>query len=1346
MRRTFASGSTPLRLILWLAGILAVLLAVAILPFRLVRNEGIRAWLIERSLHRSVLAPEWHLRIERVERLDPAGLTLRGIHLVRAGPEGEREWGSLRYLDVRWKPRNLLRRRLWADRIALDSLALHLDVPPPRLRSEGGGRLAKTRGHPKLPWLRLDAFGLEHVEVWNASGLLASGSLSLAQLAHHNGEFRARFDRGRFYYPADSITVALDGGKLDGTIPGRLRLAEMLLTSEGVATRLYGEAVFPEEIGRRPSASARLDVDWIIPTRVRPIRRLELPFAPEDSLGGTVRAEIDSLRTTARIEISGLLLGGPLATCSLIARKSGDSVIVEDLSLNHRAGAIRGSGRLQLDSLLLRARIALARMDLSDPSLAAWLAGAPQTRIDGTVEGEAVLARGRERARAEGELHAIRILGRGYGPLRFRGSLADSVVTVDSLVVGKRGSGLRAHGAVRLPDGPLDAVAALDGLSLEETVGPWVAIPIEGIVSGEVILSGTARLPHLDGRIEGRGVRAAEARAQKVLGDSLAGPLVPLAIGGHLRAQGLDIYGVPADSADLRVEWGRTMRVEARASRDSLRASALVDLTPAEPGSLTVEGLRFEPGSLPPWEAARPIRVSWSKGSARIEDASLESSDGKVEGSLAVGTGGSSLEGSVRVRGFDLRVPHLLLGLPDSSLAGIVDADAAIGGTPRAPAATVNVEGREVVAARWPVGRFSARGALASGGEVRIDSLRAGDGGGNGRVRAAGLRARVPVPLPVFLRAMHDPDSLSLLLSRTEIAGRILVDSLSAGRLAKTGLEAGHGQGAAFLAESADPMLAKIRTIRAGQNGEPASVADAVEGTIELDVEVGGTAAEPRGTARGGLRAVRLYQARADSILFAATYAPGDLVLDSLVWREGDRTARARGSLPLVIRTVPGEVRVPKDRPIAFDAQLPDIDLAVLGVLSRDILEPAGILSGSVSVRGTARRIWPEGVLAIRGGGLRIPKREERLRKIDGTLDLDSTGIKIRELSGRIGEDGRFHVTGWFRDMNHFDLEAKVRDATFFETGLYHFTADADLNAFPVVSALGSYPLIVGTAEVHEGTIIGDLAKQPPPPAGTGLKPSPWHAEIDITAPGNMRLSTAVASVDLGEGEDLHVSFVDPILNVSGRIKVLGGRYRVFNNVFTITSGTVEFQDTGQGPVPILDVNAETKVRSRSAENPEDITVRIHAKGPVTQLAFEFSSDQGLAEDEIVELLSIGRLTNPTGTIAVTDPSRQYLFTELVAQLESQMSRIIAPLENIEIQPGLGPNEAWKINYRQTLLPQVSVAYTRELAATAGQELSLHYNLRGQLYLNAGLERRQALGGTPVDRYTLDLKLRFEYK
>jgi hypothetical protein len=899
-----------------------------------------------------------------------------------------------------------------------------------------------------------------------------------------------------------------------------------------------------------------------------------------------------------------------------------------------------------------------------------------------------------------------------------------------------------------LPDGPLRIEARLSALPLHRWVGPWVpGVPFEGTVDGNASLGGTLRSPRILARLDARDFRVVEVRGLRIRIDSLAGGLAPIDLVGRLDGYGMNLYGVDLDTAMIDMVWKKTMRVTAEVRRDSLRAVAGVELIPADPGSLVVEQLDFEPGSLAPWSMTEKARISWNHGSSKLEGIRFESTEGLVTGNLEVGRGGNPMKGDVQVADLNLDYVRTLLGLPDSTMVGIAQVDAQIGGRTLAPAIEAALSARNLTIAGWPVGNLEAGLSTDQSGEVRIDSLLAGGNGGYGTLLVPRLTVGLPEPLPAFMKGRKD--SLATLLDRTTIHGRVEVDRLALNRIVHTALAGSSANRGNILAEPVDPMMTRIRTVRASDEAAGVTLERAVQGELSLDLDIGGTAGRPRGDLQGIVRGLQVYQARADSVVFAASYAPQLAVLDSLVWLKGGNASRAQGSLPLIASLVPGRTRIPKDQPLAFDADLPEIDLAILRALSRQILDPAGILSGSIRLRGTPRRLWPEGALAIRDGGLRIPNREERLRGITGNVDLDSSGVRIGTLKGFVGKEGTIELGGWFRDLAHFELDGKIRDAVAFESGLYHFTFNGDLSAYPIASYLGSYPQIVGTVQVKEGAIIGDMAKAPLAPTSSTRKPSPWHAEIDVRAPGNIRLSTAIASVDLGEG-DLHVSFIDPLLNVSGGIAVLGGRYRIFNNVFTITSGTVEFRDLGRGLEPILDIYADTRVAPPATEGEagQETTVKIHVTGPILDLKVEFSSEPTRAEDEIVSLLVMGQLKNPTtGSVGIVDPSRQYLFTELVAQIESQISQLVLPLGNVSVQPGISPGSAWKINVRQTLLPQVSVAYSRELAQTAGEVYNLRYNLKGKLYLNAGLERRVAgQEQVPFDRYSLDLKLRFEYK
>jgi hypothetical protein len=1333
------------RPVVWLAAIVVFLYVLFVLPFMLVRNDPFRAWILDTNSGRT-LPKDWSLRIGRVDRFDPGGIRMRNIRLEHRTPDGIRPWAELGRLSIDFRLAPLFRRRIRASELVLDSLVIHVDEAPPVFARAGSRAGTPGRGLQELPSIRVGRFVLRRVDVRNARGSIARGDVVLHDLRHLDGAVGAEVDTVRGEMPSESLLVALIGGRVRGQLPDHFTVQGVGLATQGLHSRIDATA----RLGRGNPDSTLATLDWRIdglrPARIPRLARYHLPVEDSDSLRGWARVFYASRRTSAIVSVTGAILGAPLDSLEARVAQRGDTLELQSMSFAHRAGSVSAAGRVILDSLRVRGHVDFSGVDLTDSSLRRWLPKPLRIQADGHIQGRARLGGGDPDVGGEVTIPRLIFQDKPLPSIHLVGRLAHDFLTIDSLRAGDPGAGLAATGAISLDDRAIQIRARLTDVPLDQWVGPWVhGVPFEGTAGGELTVGGNTRSPWIRGRLRARDFQVAEVRCTRIDVDSIAGTLVPMDLVAHLRGQGMNIYGVGLDTTMIDMAWTKTMRVGLEVRKDSLLATADVDLVPAEPGFLTVERLDLEPGSLAPWSMTEKPRVSWKKGASTIEGVRFESTEGLVTGDLSVGAGSSSMTGSAQVEELNLDFLRMLLGLPDSTMVGTVSARARIGGTPLRPALQGTMDGRDLAVMTWPVGPMRTNFMLDESGTIRLDSLAAGRGAGYGRVRIPSLTLALSDPLPAFTRGLKD--SLPEFFDRTAILGTIEVDDLALNRIIHTALAGMPANGSNILAEPIDPMMTRIRTVRAGDNGNGVTLEKAVQGDVWFDLSLSGTAGRPEGAVHGRVGGLQVYQARADSVLFSAGYRNQSAVLDSLVWFRDGKASRAAGNLPLVASLVPGRTAVVSDRPLAFDAELPEIDLAILSALSKQILDPSGILSGSIQLRGTPRRLWPEGALAIRDGGLRIPNREERLRAITGSVSLDSTGVRIESLTGAVGREGKIEVGGWFRDLNHFELDGKVTRATAFESGLYRFTFGGDLSAYPIVSPLGSYPQVVGTVNIIEGAIIGDMAKAPLPPTSAKRKPSPWHAEIDVQAPSNIRMSTAIASVDLGEGE-LHVSFIDPLLNVSGGIKVLGGRYRIFNNVFSITSGTVEFRDLGRGLEPILDIYADTQVSSPAVEGEasQDTNIKIHVTGPILDLKVEFSSDPARTEDEIVSLLVMGQLTNPTtGAVGIVDPSRQYLFTELVAQIESQISQLVLPLGNVSLQPGAAPGSAWKLNVRQTLLPQVSVAYSRELAQAAGEEVSLRYNLKGKLYLNAGLQRKLDAGQV-TDRYSLDLKLRFEYK
>lgn len=1348
----------PFRGVLWTAGLVLLICVVFfILPYYAMHNDSMRARILNRTLHRYLLAPDWELRIDSVERFGMDGARMRGVRLVHRYKGGEETYARAGIVDVDFDLVPLFQTQFIASRLVLDSVSVRTDLPPPEFRMKrkhGDG--GSGRGAIRLPVIRIGLLSVSGIEIENEKGVIARGGISLSQASHENGKVHVAIGRIDASTGRDSLGATIQGGTIEGSLSDSLRLTGTRLDADGLLSRIDAGVHMSQGANDPYRARVAWNLDRITPGRSRVLRRLKLPFAAEDSLRGFARAEIGPTSAAGALVLHGRILGAPLELLQAIASRSGDRIDITDLSITHRAGRITGDGEIGLDRLNVRANIRLQRVDLGDPSLAQWIPKGTNVRIDGRISGSTTLGRPNPEAEGVAAIDSIGFMGHAFGPFQCAGRYRNDEVVLDSLDLGRPRADGRVDGRVTgrwsLRDGTLDGEARFTGFSLPKWIGPFVhGIPFEGRADGSLILSGTARSPRVSGRLEGRDFRVVEVYIARSVVDSIHGTLSPFDLHADGHAGGIRIYGVRADTGDVHMDWDQTMRVRATAQSDSIHATTHVTITPKTPGFLTIDELHLFPGNLPPWTLAAPGRIDWNRQLATVQPFRLESSDGVFDGDLRAGQGGRSLDGRGSLRHGNLEMLRRLTGLPDSTLAGSVDIQGTIGGTALMPSGDASVEGHDLVVARWPVGDLHGRFALESSGTVRIDSLRAGSKAGQGRLRAAGLAAHIPVPMPTFTRTMKD--SLTSYLRRMRLEGTMEVDSLSLNRIIKTSLGGTASAEAGLLAEAIDPMVSRIRTIRPGQEERAVSIQQGVGGEIRGRVVIGGTGAAPLARASGEVRNLRVYEARADSLDFAASLEPGRAVLDSLVWHRRGRASRAHGMLPLAVSLEPGKTRLDRNAPLSFDAELPEIDLAILGVLSPLFLEPAGTLSGSLSLRGSMAKPRQSGSLAIRDGAFRIPNREERLHHINGDLVVDSAGIHVSKLTAREGSEGTIEVTGVFRDMNHFQMDAKVRDATVFETGLYHFTADGDFSAYPVVSTLGSYPLVVGSVDVRRGAIIGDLAKVPPPPPGSTRARSPWHAEIDVHAPGNLRLQTAIASIDLGEG-DLHVSFIDPEFNVSGGVTVLGGRYRVFNNVFNVTGGTVQFRDLGRQPEPILDITAQTEV-DEPGEPPTKVTITINVTGPLTKLDLAFSSSPSRSEDEIIALLSLGRFQNQqTGSIGVGtvgSPGGQYILTELVSQMESQITQLVSPLQNVSIQPGVAPNEPWKLNVRQNvLLPQISLGYSRDLvfAQSATQNVSLRYNLGGVFYLNADVQR--GLSGvtqvTPTDRYSLDLKLRFEYK
>jgi hypothetical protein len=468
--------------------------------------------------------------------------------------------------------------------------------------------------------------------------------------------------------------------------------------------------------------------------------------------------------------------------------------------------------------------------------------------------------------------------------------------------------------------------------------------------------------------------------------------------------------------------------------------------------------------------------------------------------------------------------------------------------------------------------------------------------------------------------------------------------------------------------------------------------------------------------------------------------------VEELRWQMGETSLEATADLGLRFTVNPPLVRDTGERGW-IEADLHEADLALLSLVTGLVQDPVGRLDGHVRVETVAGHPRVSGKLKVRDGAFRIPGREERFSRIDAAGVIDSLGLHV-EATGRLNQTGKVRLQGLMRDVDDFDLTAQVSDAPVYETGNYRFLAEADLRARAEMEGDTIRPHLTGTARVLEGLITQDLSK---PPARLPPR-TPWLIDLEVEAPGNLRLSQPYTTVDLGEGE-LEVSFRWPYWNLGGSLEVLGGTYRLFNRNLRITSGTVTFEDTGQGPNPKLEVEAETTIPILESENDNSIQVILTVTGYPAKKEMEVSltgiDDDGksYSEAELIERMSLGQIQSAEfGTFSSADPTRQALSSELMGQIERQLVGQLPWADRVQLEGEFGSSDPMKINVRTIVQPQWSVLYSQELSTSPEREVSVRYRLSNLLFLNAAVDRAgQEKEGVPLETYTLDLKLRFEY-
>jgi len=409
------------------------------------------------------------------------------------------------------------------------------------------------------------------------------------------------------------------------------------------------------------------------------------------------------------------------------------------------------------------------------------------------------------------------------------------------------------------------------------------------------------------------------------------------------------------------------------------------------------------------------------------------------------------------------------------------------------------------------------------------------------------------------------------------------------------------------------------------------------------------------------------------------------------------------------------------------------LDAGLLGFLLPE-WEPAGTLSGSIRILGSAHAPYFEGEARLEKASFRLPSTSLILSDVSGPLSFSRGKVAFEDISFRMLR-GRGHGEGSIQIAESppfFALSGRIQGMEYplFEgltpriSGSWHlggplgdFTLGGDLN--------------IDSAELRSKKDLPtllldwlDTADEPKEPVGLNLN---LHVRSERTLLARSPMIRLVGSADLHIlGNAATPGMVGQMtFEEGGEITVQGVRYE-------IDHAHLGFADPNSMEA-MVNVGLDARI--------QDYEVRVQLNGSAEHLVPMVSSDPPLSPSEIFSLMSVGSLDSGTGAGGAIGLSvaSSMLSTGLQNALESRDLWLL-PIDQVRIDPFI-ENATGDPSARVTVVKQLSPNFTvtlqSDLSAQKNQVVTGRWYLGSGLFVEASRDQDRQIG--------IDLKLRKRY-
>ncbi len=395
-------------------------------------------------------------------------------------------------------------------------------------------------------------------------------------------------------------------------------------------------------------------------------------------------------------------------------------------------------------------------------------------------------------------------------------------------------------------------------------------------------------------------------------------------------------------------------------------------------------------------------------------------------------------------------------------------------------------------------------------------------------------------------------------------------------------------------------------------------------------------------------------------------------------------------------------------------AKAEEVGVWVFPFLNDILTKPAGIINADVTLEGNIDDFSFSGSGEIRDGSFGVEVIAAHIDSLKSKIRFEKDMIFFETAKAKVSALG--HSSRSSSQMSDASAGGYVKLEPQFKVENLKFEVsfkDAPFQYQPFAYGIGSGNFSFGMNDkisFYNGNIV---VKQAIVPLEFGMEIEEeeaaaldtWTMNIRIKGDRNIWLRNHDADIEFG-GELYFLKELGP-LYLSGKLETHRGNFYWLNHVLSITEGQVTFIPEEQIDAE-LDVWAEMNTRERHPDTHEEIMIKLHCFGPMSEPIFEFFSEPAYySEQDILTYLNLNVSWHELEQIKQGDYVEKVLPHSILSWLEGDVSRRLrryTGLDYVRIEtPFFETESKTKLTVGKYVSRDLFVTYTYDITSLSNE-------------------------------------------